>query len=224
MPFLTPLAPLTLTGELVELRPLDPADHDGLVAAVEDGEIWRLEYTRVPAPQEMAAEIDRRLALADAGLMLPFTTVRRGRDGAEDTVIGMTTLCNVEEAHRRVEIGYTWNARSAQRSGTNTESKLLLFHHAFDVLGAVVVQFHTDARNLPSQKAIERLGARRDGVLRSDTTMPDGYVRDTVVYSVIAAEWPAVRAGLEARLEAGAIAAARPAVTSASPTTTADPA
>ena len=199
------VSPVTLTGEIVELRPLAPADHDALADAVEDGDIWRLAYTRVPSRAEMAAEIDRRLALVAAGQMLAFTTVRRGQHGAPDRVIGMTTLCNVEAASRRVEIGYTWNARSAQRSGTNTESKLLLFRHAFETLGCVVVQFRTDRRNLQSQAAIERLGAKRDGILRSDTTMPDGFVRDTVVYSVIAAEWPEVRAGLQARL-----AAARP--------------
>ena len=225
------LAPVTLTGDIVQLRPLVAADHDALADATEDGDIWRLAYTRVPSRAEMAAEIERRLALAAAGQMLPFTTVRLGKNGNPDRVIGMTTLCNVDAASRRVEIGYTWNARSAQRSGTNTESKLLLLGHAFETMGCVVVQFRTDRRNLQSQAAIERLGAARDGILRSDTTMPDGFVRDTVVYAVIAAEWPQVKVGLEARLAAasagfpaGSIAAAQtaaPAQTTASTQATA---
>lgn len=201
MPFLTPV---TLTGDLVQLRPLAREDHEGLVAAVQDGEIWRLEYTRVPPPAEMAREIDRRLTLAAAGTMLPFTTVRRARGDGSDTIIGMTTFCNVDAANRRLEIGYTWNAASAQRSGTNTESKLLLLAHAFDELDCIAVELRTDRRNVRSRAAIERLGAQRDGILRHHAVMPDGFVRDTVVHSITAPEWPAVRAGLRARLDAAA--------------------
>lgn len=200
MPFLIPLQPVTLRGELVELRPLAPGDRDALAAASEDGDVWRLPYTRVPDRAQMAADIDVRLARAAAGTMLPFTTVRRGPDGADDVVIGMTTYCNIDADNRRLEIGYTWNARSAQRTGTNTESKLLLLMHAFERLGCIAVEFRTDLRNLQSQTAIERLGAHRDGVLRHHAVMPDGYVRDTVVYSITAPEWPRVRADLEARL------------------------
>lgn len=204
MPFLTPV---TLRGDLVELRPLATSDHDALVAAAVDGDVWRLEYTRVPGPAAMAAEIERRLALAGRGEMLPFTTVRLGGPGRgteRDTVVGMTTYCNVDAVNRRLEIGYTWNAVSAQRSGTNTESKLLLLGHAFDELGCIAVELRTDLRNVRSQAAIERLGAHRDGILRHHAVMPDGYVRDTVVYSITAPEWPAVRDGLRARLERAA--------------------
>lgn len=191
------LSPVTLTGDLVELRPLDASHHDALVAAATDGELWRLPYTRVPDAAGMAAEIDRRLELRRSGQMLPFTAVRR----ADDSVIGMTTFCNLAPADRRAEIGYTWNARSAQRTGTNTEAKLLMLAHAFDVWGCVRVELRTDGRNLQSQAAIERLGAHRDGVLRRHTVMPDGFVRDTVVYSVLDHEWPDVRARLRGFLD-----------------------
>ncbi|TGO05224.1 GNAT family N-acetyltransferase [Serinibacter arcticus] len=204
MPFLTPV---TLRGDLVELRPLATSDHDALVHAATDGDVWRLPYTRVPGPEQMAAEIARRLALAERGEMLPFTTVRLGGPGGGpdgEAVIGMTTCCNVDATHRRLEIGYTWNAVSAQRSGTNTESKLLLLGHAFEALGCIAVELRTDLRNVRSQAAIERLGAQRDGVLRHHAVMPDGYVRDTVVYSITAPEWPVVRDGLRARLDRAA--------------------
>lgn len=192
------LDPVTLSGDLVVLEPLSPAHHDGLVAAVTDGELWKLSYTSVPRPEGMAAEIQRRLGEHAAGRMLPFTTVRRDT-GA---VIGMTTFMNVDAANRRVEIGSTWNAASAQRSGTNTESKLLLLGHAFETLDCIAVEFRTHWLNLQSRNAIARLGAKQDGVLRSHQRMPDGSLRDTVVFSIIAIEWPAIRSELRRRLAA----------------------
>ena len=192
------LEPVRLTGDLVVLEPLRVEHHDELVAAASDGRLWDLWYTAVPSPDGMRAEIDRRLAEQAAGTMLPFTTCRA------DTgqVIGMTTFMNADAIHRRVEIGSTWNARSAQRSGTNAESKLLLLGHAFDTLDCIAVEFRTHWHNRQSRAAIERLGAKQDGVLRSHQRAPDGSLRDTVVFSIIAPEWPAVRTGLQYRLAA----------------------
>jgi RimJ/RimL family protein N-acetyltransferase len=190
------LEPVRLTGDLVVLEPLLAEHHDELVAAASDGRLWELWYTAVPAPEAMRAEIDRRLGEQAAGTMLPFTA-RRADTGQ---VVGMTTYMNVDAVHRRVEIGSTWNARSAQRSGTNAESTLLLMGHAFETLDCIAVEFRTHWHNRQSRAAIERLGAKQDGVLRSHQRMPDGSLRDTVVYSIIAPEWPAVRAGLQHRL------------------------
>ncbi len=192
------LQPIVLTGDIVTLEPLAPEHHDGLVAATQDGELWNLWYTAVPRPEEMAAEIDRRLGLQAAGSMLAFTA-RRTADGA---VIGMTTFMNPDAVNRRVEIGSTWNARSAQRSGTNTESKLLLLGHAFETLDCIAVEFRTHWLNQQSRAAITKLGAKQDGVLRSHTLAGDGTLRDTVVYSIIAIEWPAIRGELRRRLSA----------------------
>jgi len=192
------LRPVTLVGDLVTLEPLAPEHHDGLVAAARDGDLWDLGYTAVPRPEEMRAEIERRIALRESGTMMPFTA----RSAGTGAILGMTTYLNIDAANRRVEIGSTWNARSAQRTGTNTESKLLLLTRAFDELAAIAVEFRTHWLNRPSRAAIERLGAKQDGVLRSHLLMPDGTLRDTVVYSIVASEWPAVRAGLRRRLAA----------------------
>lgn len=188
--------PGTLTGRLVTLEPLSHEHHDGLVDAVRDGELWKLYYTRIAAPDEMAADIDRRLALQQAGSMLPFTA-RRNDTGA---IIGMTTFMNIDSATPRVEIGSTWNALGSQGTGTNPESKLLLLSHAFDVWGCTAVELRTDHNNHQSRTAIARLGAKQDGVLRAHSVMPAGYVRDTVVFSITAPEWPGVRFGLEQRV------------------------
>jgi RimJ/RimL family protein N-acetyltransferase len=190
------LEPVTLTGRRVVLEPLRRGHVDGLVAAVEDGRLWELWYTRIPDPAGMAAEVERRLGLQEAGTMLPFTA-RRADTGA---VVGMTTYMNVTMADLRVEIGSTWTAASAQGTGINAESKLLLLGHAFDVLGCAAVEFRTHWHNRQSREAIERLGAKQDGVLRRHTRMADGVWRDTVVYSVLDSEWPAVRNGLRFRL------------------------
>jgi N-acetyltransferase len=189
------LDPVVLAGDVVVLEPLAPAHHDELVAAASDGRLWELWYTSVPSPEGMRAEIDRRLAERAAGTMLPFTVRRPG-----GPAVGMTTYLNIEEDVPRLEIGSTWTADSAQRTGVNAASKLLLLGHAFEALGCVAVEFRTHWHNRQSRAAIERLGAKQDGVLRSHRRMPDGSLRDTVVYSVTAAEWPAVRSGLRARL------------------------
>jgi RimJ/RimL family protein N-acetyltransferase len=195
------LEPLTLTGRYVTLEPLSQDHHDGLVAAARDGELWRLWYTSVPAPGEMAAEIDRRLALQKQGSMLPFTTrLIDPATGGAGRIIGMTTYMNIDAGTPRLEIGYTWNAASAQGTGTNPDSKLLLLRHAFEVLGCVAVEFRTHWLNHQSREAIARLGAKQDGVLRSHSRTRDGILRDYVVFSVLEHEWPMVRAGLEYRL------------------------
>ncbi|SJN13052.1 N-acetylglutamate synthase [Leucobacter sp. 7(1)] len=187
--------PGTLSGALVTLEPLAAEHHDGLVDAVRDGELWDLWYTLVPRPEGMAAEIERRLALQERGAMIPFTT-RRTDTGQ---IIGMTTFMNIEAETPRVEIGSTWNAQSAQGSGTNPESKLLLLGHAFDVWGCTAVEFRTDFHNHQSRAAIARLGAKQDGVLRAHR-QGEGYLRDTVVFSITQPEWPGVRLGLQHRL------------------------
>jgi RimJ/RimL family protein N-acetyltransferase len=190
------LDPVTLSGSRVTLEPLRPDHHDDLVAAATDGRLWELWYTTVPSPETMAAEIDDRLGQQAAGEMLPFT-VRRNDTGQ---VVGMTTYLNVDLRVPRVEIGATWMAASAQRTGLNAESKLLLLTHAFEVLGCVAVEFRTHWHNLQSREAIARLGAKQDGVLRNYRRMPDGLLRDTVVFSILDTEWPAARAGLRHRL------------------------
>lgn len=193
MPFIEPVA---LSGDMVVLDPLRVEDHDGLVEAARDGELWTLAYTTVPRPAEMRDAVDQWLGLQAAGSLAPFT-VRRRDTGR---IIGLTTFCNIDGDNRHVEIGGTWNARSAQRTGTNTESKLLLLRHAFDTLDCIAVEFRTHWLNHQSRRAIERLGAKQDGVLRSHRLMRDGTLRDTVVYSIIRIEWPAIRNELERRL------------------------
>lgn len=190
------LPPVTLTGDLVGLEPLSPGHHDALVAAASDGRLWEHWYTAVPSPEGMAADIETRLAEQAAGTMLPFV-VRRLSDGV---VVGESTYCNVEADVPRLEIGYTWTAQSAQRTGVNAESKLLLLTHAFEVLGCLAVEFRTHWHNHQSRTAIARLGAKQDGVLRNHRRMPDGSLRDTVVFSILDSEWPAVRSGLRYRL------------------------
>ncbi len=195
------LLPTTLRGTRVVLEPLAPEHHDALVAASCDGELWNLWYTSVPTPEGMGREIERRLALQDEGSMLPFTTRRidpaTGEDGA---IIGMTTYMNIDQDTPRVEIGSTWNAASAQRSGTNTESKYLLLRHAFEVFGCPAVEFRTHWLNHQSREAILRLGAKQDGVLRSHSRTKNGTLRDTAVYSILEHEWPMVRDSLLHRM------------------------
>ncbi len=195
------IAPITLTGKYVVLEPLRLDHHDGLVEAARDGELWQLWYTSVPAPEHMAAEIERRLALQDSGDMLPFTTrLLDPATGGPGRVIGMTTYMNIDAATPRVEIGSTWNAASAHGSGSNPDSKLLLLRHAFETLGCPAVEFRTHWLNHQSREAIARLGAKQDGVLRSHTRSADGALRDTVVFSILEHEWPMVRNALESRL------------------------
>jgi RimJ/RimL family protein N-acetyltransferase len=186
------LEPATLRGRHATLEPLAQHHHDGLVEAVKDGELWKLWYTSIPAPEKMAAEIDRRLALQASGTMLPFTVI----DQEARRPIGMTTYMNVDRANRRVEIGSTWYARSAQRTPINTECKLLLLTHAFEALDCIAVEFRTHFFNHRSRRGIERLGAKLDGVLRNHQIVANGTLRDSCVYSIIVGEWPAVKSHL----------------------------
>jgi RimJ/RimL family protein N-acetyltransferase len=189
-------APLVLEGRYAQLEPLTHDHHEGLVEAVNDGELWKLWYTFIPAPQAMRDEIQRRLALQAAGAMLPFTV--KQPDG---TIAGMTTYMNLDAANRHVEIGATWYRKSVQRSALNTECKLMLMRHAFETLDCIAVEFRTHFFNQQSRRGIERLGAKLDGVLRSHQIAPNGTLRDTCVYSITAAEWPTVKAHLTYQLD-----------------------
>lgn len=193
---MTFLRPVTLSNDVVTLEPLSHDHAEGLSDAARDGELWNLWYTTVPRPEDMTAEIDRRLGLLEAGSMLPFT-VRRADTGQ---IIGMTTYMNADAANRRLEIGSTWNAASSHRTGTNTASKLLLLTHAFEELDCIAVEFRTHWMNMQSRTAIANLGAKQDGILRNHQRMPDGSLRDTVVFSIVYSEWPAVRNELRRRL------------------------
>ena len=186
------LEPVILLSATVRLEPLDQRHRADLIDAVADGELWRLWYTNVPAPQRMEAEIDRRRALQAAGSMLPFAVV----DAATEKAIGMTTYLNADAVNRRLEIGATWYRRSVQRSGVNTRCKMLLLQHAFEALACIAVEFRTHFFNAQSRRAIARLGAKLDGILRSHQLATDGTLRDTCVYSIIAAEWPTVKSHL----------------------------
>jgi RimJ/RimL family protein N-acetyltransferase len=188
--------PLVLEGETVRLEPLLPAHAAALVAAANDGELWRSTVTIVPS----AATIDAYLATAfkakAAGQQYPFVTILR----ATGAVIGTTRYLAIEPAHRKLEIGSTWLGASHQRTSANTEAKYLMMRHAFEVLHAVRMQFMTHALNTQSRRAIERLGAKAEGILRNHMIMPDGRYRDSACYSIVEAEWPEVKRFLEERL------------------------
>lgn len=193
--------PFTATGRHVGVEELTQDHHDDLVAAAADGDLHRLWYTMVPKPDDVAAEIDRRRGLMATGSMLPFAIIDR-RDGAtHGRAIGMTTYMNIDAANRRVEIGSTWYRQSVQRSSLNTECKWLLLSKAFEELDCIAVEFRTHFINHQSRSAIERLGAKLDGILRSHMIMADGSLRDTAVYSITAAEWPMVKANLTWKME-----------------------
>ncbi|MFN7521049.1 MAG: GNAT family N-acetyltransferase [Lysobacteraceae bacterium] len=182
----------TLKGERVTLEPLALEHVPALQEAVRDGELWRLWYATVPAPDAMASYVDKALALRDAGEAIPFAV----RD-AGGTIIGSTRFGDIEAGHRRVQIGWTWYAKRAQRTGINTEAKALLLAHAFETMGCGRVEFRTHFMNHASRAAIARLGAKEEGVLRNHMRMREGTWRDTVVFSIIEGEWPAVRAHLK---------------------------
>jgi N-acetyltransferase len=186
------LQPVTLRSERVNLEPLDQRHCNDLVEAAKDGALWTLWYTSVPSPEGMQADIERRLALQAAGTMLPFTVV----DNTTGRAVGMTTYMNVDANNRHVEIGSTWYRKSVQRTALNTRCKLMLLTHAFETLDCIAVEFRTHAFNHQSRRAIERLGAKLDGVLRSHQFASNGTLRDTYVYSIIASEWPTVKANL----------------------------
>ena len=188
--------PVTLRGEHARLEPLSHDHLQGLVDAVKDGELFKLWYTAVPRPENMAKEIDRRLGLQKAGSMLPFTVF-----DAAGKIAGMSTYMNIDAANRRVEIGSTWYAKRVQRTPLNTQCKLLLLGHAFEAINCIAVEFRTHFFNQQSRRGIERLGAKLDGVLRSHQLAPNGSLRDTCVYSIIASEWPAAKAHLTWQME-----------------------
>jgi len=191
------IEPVTLEGRHVRLVPLEREHQGALANAAADGELWKLWYTSVPSPDTIAAWMDTALAMRDSAGAQPFTII----DVKTGDVIGSTRYMNVEAAHRRLEIGSTWYAKRVQRTAINTEAKLLLLSHAFDTLKTIAVEFRTHFMNRQSRAAIARLGAKEDGILRNHQIGPDGIYRDTVVFSIIESEWPAVRANLLAKLE-----------------------
>jgi N-acetyltransferase len=188
--------PVVLEGHGIRLEPLTTEHHDALVAAASDGELWKLWFTSVPAPGETQAYIAKALSGLQQGHMLPWAV----RELTSDTIVGSTRYHDIVAEIDRVEIGYTFYASSWQRSYVNTTCKLLLLAHAFDTLGCKVVGLRTDNFNFASQRAIEALGAKRDGVLRHHQARRDGTARDTVAYSILANEWRDVRRHLELRL------------------------
>ena len=193
---MTWLQPVTLTSAHVTLEPLRLGHRQDLIEAVNDGRLWELWYTNVPDPDGMTAEIERRLRLQSDGSMLPFAVIENGSRKA----VGMTTYMNVDSVHRRVEIGSTWYRKRVQRTALNTDCKLLLLAHAFETLDCIAVEFRTHLFNHRSRAGIERLGAKLDGILRNHQRARNGTLRDTAVYSIIASEWPTVRAHLKHQL------------------------
>ena len=187
---------VTLRGEHVTLEPLRAEHAPALAEAVRDGELWKLWYTSIPTPEGMQAEIERRLDLQGKGQMLPFAVL-----DAAGVPVGMTTYMNIDATHRRVEIGSTWYAARVQRTALNTECKLMLLTHAFETLQCIAVEFRTHRFNTASRRAIERLGAQLDGILRAHQRTANGSLRDTAVYSIVGAEWPTVKAHLQWQLQ-----------------------
>ena len=191
------VAPVNLSSGGLLLVPLALSHEAGLRAAAADGELWNLRVTSVPEPQDTRAYIETALKMRDDGNRFAFAVT----DEASGTVLGSTSYHDIVPALQRLEIGYTWYAKRCQRTHINTTCKLLMLQHAFDTLGAKLVGWRTDNYNFASQRAIERLGARKDGVLRHHALRRDGTVRDTVMYSLAAGEWPEVRAHLLHQLD-----------------------
>ena len=190
------LTATNLTSDLVTLRPLMIEDEVALIEAAEDGKLWELWFTGVPNKTNTKAYIEKALKQYSDGVALPFVVI----DNASQKVVGCTRICNAVEPHKRVEIGYTWYAKSAQRTSINTQTKLLLLTHIFEQLGCIAVEFRTNWHNHKSRTAIARLGAKQDGVLRNHQIMPDGTFRDTVVFSILQHEWPTVKVSLSHKL------------------------
>lgn len=187
----------TVVGNYVIVEPLTHSHENDLQDAATDGDLHKLWYTMIPKADQVGAEIDRRLALREKGSMLPFAIINK----ATGRAIGMTTYMNIDAINKRIEIGSTWYGKSAQRTPMNTECKLLLLQHAFEKLDCIAVEFRTHFVNMQSRRAIERLGAKLDGILRSHMVLGNGTIRDTAVYSIIASEWPTVKANLTWQLE-----------------------
>jgi RimJ/RimL family protein N-acetyltransferase len=192
------VSPVTLEFNGLRLEPLAPHHEEGLRAAAGDGELWNLRVTSVPEPQAAGQYIDAALEMRDR-VAFAVIDARDGKNGG--TVLGSTSYHDIVPAADRVEIGYTWYAKRAQRTHVNTSCKLLLLSHAFDTLGCAVVGLRTDGENFASQAAIEALGARKDGIIRHHTVRRDGTPRDTVMYSILRSEWPAIKSALHGRLE-----------------------
>ena len=187
---------ITLLGDYVRIDPLSVNHLNDLQDAVRDGELNLLWYTFIPNADDMLEEINKRLKLREMGSMQPFAII----DIATGLAVGITTFMNIDATNRRVEIGSTWLSKSTQRTFINTESKLLLMAHAFEKLNCIAVEFRTHFINTQSRKAIERLGAKFDGILRNHSIMPNGTLRDTAVYSIIKSEWPTVKSHLNFQL------------------------
>ncbi|MHA7239102.1 GNAT family N-acetyltransferase [Arthrobacter sp. TMS1-12-1] len=185
-----------LKASAVVLEPLQLAHSDDLAEAVAVGDLWRTWYTHIPSPGTMSDEIMRRLALQGQGRMAPWAVI----DATTGRAVGMTTYCNLDAANRRLEIGSTWLGQEAQQTGINTAAKMLLLTRAFEELGCIAVEFRVHWHNRQSRAAVERLGAKQDGVLRKHTIFENGTIRDTVVYSIIDDEWPTVKFALNERM------------------------
>ncbi|KXU87412.1 GCN5 family acetyltransferase [Paraburkholderia monticola] len=193
----------TLSGSIVELRPLREDHAQALVEAAADGQLWDMKLTVVPGAATIDAYIARALAGRAAGTVMPFVIVRRAaddKDAGAGRIVGSTRFWKIDRANRKLEIGHTWLSASAQRSAVNTEAKYLLLCHAFDVMHCVRVQFTTDELNEKSRAAILRIGAKQEGIVRHERIMPDGRKRNSVRFSIIDDEWPAMKAMLEAKL------------------------
>lgn len=186
----------TLTGKIVTLIPLKREHRSGLLEASSDGELWNLWYTSAPSSKTIDAYLDNAFSEQEAGRALLFAVV----DNATQKIIGTTRYCNADNLNHRVEIGYTWYAKSYQRTGVNTECKYLLLSHAFETLNSIAVEFRTHWHNQASRAAIARLGAKQDGVLRNHQKNAEGIYRDTVVFSIIDQEWPTVKKNLEYKM------------------------
>ena len=191
------IEPVTLRGHVATLEPLTREHTPGLAQAAEDGDLWRLWYTSIAPPDDMGDYVATALDMRDRQDAMPFAV----RDNASGDIVGCTRFFNVDAKNRRLEIGHTWYAKRVQRTSLNTECKLLLLTHAFEALDCIAVEFRTHWFNHASRTAIARLGAKQDGVLRNHQLMPDGVKRDTVVFSIIDSEWPAVRQHLRFQLD-----------------------
>ena len=191
------IQPLTLVGSLVKLIPMTDAHAADMIKAASDGQLWDIWYTSVPSAQNITQYINHALAEQDSGKAAPFVVV----DKATGNIVGSTRYCSVDAPNRRVEIGYTWYAKSTQRTGVNTECKFLLLRHAFETLDAIAVEFKTNFFNFPSRNAILRLGARQDGIIRNHRIDKMGNIRDTVLFSILNSEWPVVKTSLEFKMK-----------------------
>ncbi len=186
------ITPIILKGDYCTLVPLSLAHHDDLVIATQDGELSKLWYAIVPNSAEMKEEIERRLLWQKEGKMLPFAVI----NNKTQIIVGMTSYCQIDNTNRRLDIGFTWYAKSQQKTALNTTCKLMLLTYAFETLSCIAVGFRVDTLNLPSQKAVERLGARYEGTIRNYCVLRDGHIRDMLFYSILPHEWPRIKSHL----------------------------